>query len=1076
MTTNLFPQELLNAMAAAEATISSHGTTELIVDVNRTDTYVANGTATYPYKTITAAMVVANANADSTHPYLVTVLPGIYSEAPFTINPFIKVSGAGRVQTHIYASLLTAHFITMSPSSRIDNCTIWGPTDPNVAGIYVATGGEVIRLGDVAFSRGYYGVLCNQGTTGHIVLENVVFADEGEHMDTFLRVTNHSHVFFIDSRIEGDDEHVQIGAEVDGADARLTVTDLYHQVFGAATVGVRVDNSATLRVSGGVFMGGHTAMEVGSGGSPNLHVQAAMIHRALGVPSNYTHDIDVQTISATVTFAGFASRDKFNNPFNCPDIYANFLNHETGNEGSCSLGELIVGDTSAVMPLLDYGKSAYLTGLVSGGEVEIGAGLNVIVRAGYGYINDPAITSPIRVEWDEDLHFLLADDTEEQTIYIDNTGTICKSTLSVDYGTNIVLAKATTAGTAVKLLTQDEISISHVTSRLADFFEHVIGPLTASGCNVTKTGGNSYKIDVNGGTFLVGLSERDITGAVGTAFTYVYQSAPGVWTYNAATIIDKDHYDNGTGPTDFGADDWKKDVVYLIKNGGGEQYFVVMGQTAYTDQTAALAGALPSAPDLLTEYGLRVAAIVTHKEAADIDTVVDIRPFLGQNAPVATTAAVNHDDLANRNLDNNHTQYHTDARAVTWLATQPGNTTNLVTDGNDHDHTGGAGAQISHTNLSDKGTTTHANIDLFIGSKAAASGLASLDGSSKVVQDPANATATPTASKIPIADASALLDGWVSSGAAAATPSLRKIGTGALEACAGNDSRLSNDRTPTAHKTSHISGADQLDDATGLVHGLMTAAHYTKLDNITSDAVAGTASLRTLGTTATSACAGNDSRLSTPSNATATPTASKIPIADASALLDGWVSSGAAAATASLRKIGTGALEACAGNDSRLATPSNATATPTAGKIPIADGSGKLDGWITSATVFGSNYQTAISTGRTTYSTDVAFQTKVTLTTGALTGTYRVGWSCVLDGAVTNQNFEAQLYNVTDAAIVGVVRNMRPSNVGERYSMSGFAEVTFTGALKSFAIQYRTTNSGNAVGISDARIEIWRVA
>jgi hypothetical protein len=46
--------------------------------------------------------------------------------------------------------------------------------------------------------------------------------------------------------------------------------------------------------------------------------------------------------------------------------------------------------------------------------------------------------------------------------------------------------------------------------------------------------------------------------------------------------------------------------------------------------------------------------------------------------------------------------------------------------------------------------------------KAAASGLASLDGSSKVVQDPANATSTATASKIPIADGSGKLDTWVS--------------------------------------------------------------------------------------------------------------------------------------------------------------------------------------------------------------------------------------------------------------------------------------------------------------------------
>lgn len=71
----------------------------------------------------------------------------------------------------------------------------------------------------------------------------------------------------------------------------------------------------------------------------------------------------------------------------------------------------------------------------------------------------------------------------------------------------------------------------------------------------------------------------------------------------------------------------------------------------------------------------------------------------------------------------------------------------------------------SHTALSDIGTNAHSVIDTFIASKAAASGLASLDVSSLVVQNPANATATPTASKIPIADGSAKLDGWITLGA-----------------------------------------------------------------------------------------------------------------------------------------------------------------------------------------------------------------------------------------------------------------------------------------------------------------------
>ncbi len=73
-------------------------------------------------------------------------------------------------------------------------------------------------------------------------------------------------------------------------------------------------------------------------------------------------------------------------------------------------------------------------------------------------------------------------------------------------------------------------------------------------------------------------------------------------------------------------------------------------------------------------------------------------------------------------------------------------------------HTGTIG---SHTNLNDIGTNTHAQVDAFIISKAAASGLASLSAASLVVQNPANATATSTASKIPIADASGYLNTWI---------------------------------------------------------------------------------------------------------------------------------------------------------------------------------------------------------------------------------------------------------------------------------------------------------------------------
>lgn len=91
--------------------------------------------------------------------------------------------------------------------------------------------------------------------------------------------------------------------------------------------------------------------------------------------------------------------------------------------------------------------------------------------------------------------------------------------------------------------------------------------------------------------------------------------------------------------------------------------------------------------------------------------------------------------------------------------------------------------------------------------------------------------------------------------AAAATGSLRTIGTGALQAAAGNDSRLTNARTPTAHATTHQPGGS---------------------DAMAVDAAAATGSLRTLGTGAAQAAAGNDARLSD----ARTPTAHTHPASD----------------------------------------------------------------------------------------------------------------------------------------------------------------------------------------------------
>lgn len=117
----------------------------------------------------------------------------------------------------------------------------------------------------------------------------------------------------------------------------------------------------------------------------------------------------------------------------------------------------------------------------------------------------------------------------------------------------------------------------------------------------------------------------------------------------------------------------------------------------------------------------------------------------------------------------------------------------------------------------------------------------------------------------------------VAADAAAATPSLRTLGTGAAQAAAGNDSRLSDQRVPTDGSVTNAKvatnaaiSADKLAD--GTTNAVYTLTERSKLAGVSNDAVAGTASQRTLGTGAQQAAAGNDARLSD----TRTPTAGSV--------------------------------------------------------------------------------------------------------------------------------------------------------------------------------------------------------
>lgn len=130
--------------------------------------------------------------------------------------------------------------------------------------------------------------------------------------------------------------------------------------------------------------------------------------------------------------------------------------------------------------------------------------------------------------------------------------------------------------------------------------------------------------------------------------------------------------------------------------------------------------------------------------------------------------------------------------------------------------------------------------------------------------------------------------------------------------------------------------------------------------------------------------------------------------------------------------------------------------------------------WNQTDSRFGNDYQTAISTGRSTSSSST-FASKVSLTTGAITGTYRVRWTTVMDSEDTTR-YQVRLRNTTDGVTLGAERDVEPERPTDRLTESGFGEVVFSGVAKTFQLQFASQDGSSVVGIQDARIELWRVS
>jgi hypothetical protein len=221
------------------------------------------------------------------------------------------------------------------------------------------------------------------------------------------------------------------------------------------------------------------------------------------------------------------------------------------------------------------------------------------------------------------------------------------------------------------------------------------------------------------------------------------------------------------------------------------------------------------------------------------------------------------------------------------------------------------------------------------------------------------------------------------------------------------------------------------------------------------DAVAGTGSLRTLGTAATSACAGNDSRLSDARTPTAHATSHQsggsdaVKLDDLSAPDDNTDLNASASAHGLLRKLSNVSTEFLNGQGN-WATP--------AGSSPV----------------FGTEAQIASSEGDST-TTGTTYVSKLLLTTPSIpAGNYHVVWSIEAAASSSNRDIGIAVYG--DGALAAE-HSERLVVANYFVSVSGVGNGAMGAGVHTVELFFRRAGGSSAtITVRRARIEFWRIS
>ncbi len=384
-----------------------------------------------------------------------------------------------------------------------------------------------------------------------------------------------------------------------------------------------------------------------------------------------TYDIEIAHPSSTGTIGGVINSTKI-----VVNQLVSILGQDTSNGRLLLSGGIdslyADGEITDVSTIITETSTM---GLISGGIMSDGGGLNLDIAAGFGYHMAFPYTGQLkRLNWGDSSIAIPAN--SHLFVYINYNGILSYNGARPDPVYNIIFGRVVTDASNMYLIIQAPTFAQHTPNLLSTSLKIGLGSLFGSGCIVTENA-TPLKLDVTAGSYA--LAEDFYSPSAGTAieFDYIYNS--GNTIVLAQDTISNTQYDDAGTLTSLTAGYYAKGTLYNSTDGANQKWFAVYPQAEYSSLLDTQLADNPTPAAFMQGAVVIIASIIVQEGNSSIVQIIDERPRSGTQAS-GVNASADHLSLLNLNGGDEGDGGHTNMFTVSGSKAMTGN---LDAGGND---------------------------------------------------------------------------------------------------------------------------------------------------------------------------------------------------------------------------------------------------------------------------------------------------------------------------------------------------------------------------------------------------------